>query len=72
VPVGGPLGDTVTIHLEFLDIGSVPWERRPESSRLLAELKRSDRGRPGVVVGESTHRWFGNQFYADESARRHE
>jgi DNA invertase Pin-like site-specific DNA recombinase len=50
---------------EFFDIGhsrSVPWERRPESSRLLAELKRPDRGWSGVVVGEGTRCWFGNQF----------
>jgi hypothetical protein len=32
----------------------VPWERRPESSRLLAELKRPDRGWSAVVVGEGT------------------
>lgn len=50
---------------EFFDIGhsrSVPWERRPESSRLLAELKRQDRGWSGVVVGEGTRCWYGNQF----------
>ena len=53
------------IVAEFFDIGhsrSVPWERRPESSRLLAELKRPDRGWSGVVVGEGTRCWFGNQF----------
>jgi DNA invertase Pin-like site-specific DNA recombinase len=50
---------------DFFDIGfsrSVPWERRPESSRLLAELKRPDRGWSGVVVGEGTRCWYGNQF----------
>jgi len=50
---------------EFFDVGfsrSVPWERRPESSRLLAELKRPDRGWSGVVVGEGTRCWYGNQF----------
>jgi DNA invertase Pin-like site-specific DNA recombinase len=53
------------IVADFFDVGysrSVPWERRPESSRLLAELKRPDRGWSGVVVGEGTRCWYGNQF----------
>lgn len=53
------------IVADFFDIGysrSVPWERRPESARLLAELKRPDRGWSGVVVGEGTRCWYGNQF----------
>src|SRR6266498_1095140 len=33
-----------------------------EASRLLAELKRPDRGWDAVVVGEGTRCWFGNQF----------
>lgn len=58
-----PLGGRIVT--EFFDIGqsrSVPWERRREASKLLAQLK--DRGRPwsGVVVGEGTRCWFGNQF----------
>jgi Recombinase/Recombinase zinc beta ribbon domain len=36
--------------------------RRPESARLLAQLKRPDRGWTGLVVGEGTRCWFGNQF----------
>lgn len=58
-PLGGNIGD------EFFDIGqsrSVPWERREEASRLLAALKRPDRGWNAVVVGEGTRCWFGNQF----------
>jgi hypothetical protein len=50
---------------DFFDVRfsrSVPWERRPESSRLLAELKRPDRDWSGVVVGEGTRCWYGNQF----------
>jgi DNA invertase Pin-like site-specific DNA recombinase len=50
---------------EFFDIGqsrSVLRERRDEGSRLLAELKRPDRGWDAVVVGEGTRCWFGNQF----------
>lgn len=58
-PVGG------TVAAEFFDIGqsrSVPWERREESSRLLAALKDPNRGWDAVVVGEGTRCWFGNQF----------
>ncbi|MDQ3787812.1 MAG: hypothetical protein M3422_11275 [Actinomycetota bacterium] len=32
------------------------------ASRLLAELKRPNRGWNAVVVGEGTRCWFGNQF----------
>lgn len=58
-----PLGGLIVA--EFFDVGqsrSVPWERRPNAARLLAELKRPDRGWNGVVVGEGTRCWFGNQF----------
>ncbi|HET9254527.1 MAG TPA: recombinase family protein [Pseudonocardiaceae bacterium] len=58
-----PLGGTVVA--EFFDIGqsrSVPWERRDQAARLLAALKNPDRGWAGVVVGEGTRCWFGNQF----------
>lgn len=58
-----PLGGVVTE--EFFDVGqsrSVPWERRPEASRLLAALKNPNRGWNAVVVGEGTRCWFGNQF----------
>ncbi|QUQ64586.1 recombinase family protein [Kutzneria sp. CA-103260] len=50
---------------EFFDVGqsrSVPWERRPAASRLLAALKDPDRRWTAVVVGEGTRCWFGNQF----------
>lgn len=50
---------------QFFDIGqsrSVPWQRRPEASRLLSALKNPRRGWTAVVVGEGTRCWFGNQF----------
>jgi DNA invertase Pin-like site-specific DNA recombinase len=53
------------VAAEFFDVGrsrSVPWGRREEASRLLAQLKRADRGWSAVVVGEGTRCWFGNQF----------
>jgi DNA invertase Pin-like site-specific DNA recombinase len=58
-----PLGGVVVAN--FFDIGqsrSVPWERRQDASKLLAELKNPNRGWNGVVVGEGTRCWFGNQF----------
>jgi DNA invertase Pin-like site-specific DNA recombinase len=58
-----PLGGQVIA--EFFDVGqsrSVPWERRHEAARLLAELKNPNRSWSGVVVGEGTRCWFGNQF----------
>ena len=59
----GPLGGTIVE--EFFDIGqsrSVTWDRRTEGSRLLAALKDPSRAWNGVVVGEGTRCWFGNQF----------
>src|SRR5881397_2516008 len=58
-----PLGGRITA--EFFDIGqsrSVPWDRRTEAGRLLAELKNPRRTWNAVVVGEGTRCWFGNQF----------
>jgi DNA invertase Pin-like site-specific DNA recombinase len=40
----------------------VPWDRRTEAARLLAELKNPRREWSAVVVGEGTRCWFGNQF----------
>lgn len=59
----GPVGGEVTD--DYFDVGqsrSVPWERRAESSRLLAALKDPNRRWNAVVVGEGTRCWFGNQF----------
>ncbi|MBB5923604.1 DNA invertase Pin-like site-specific DNA recombinase [Actinoalloteichus hoggarensis] len=53
------------VAAEFFDVGqsrSVPWERRTDAARLLAELKNPGRGWSAVVVGEGTRCWFGNQF----------
>jgi hypothetical protein len=58
-PYGG------VVSAEFFDIGqsrSVPWERRREGGRLLTALKDPRRTWTGVVVGEGTRCWFGNQF----------
>ena len=58
-PCGG------AVSAEFFDVGqsrSVPWDRRREGARLLAALKDPRRTWTGVVVGEGTRCWFGNQF----------
>lgn len=58
-----PLGGEIVA--EYFDIGQsrfLPWERREQASRILEELKRPDRGWDGLVVGEATRCWYGNQF----------
>ncbi|MGY1976299.1 recombinase family protein [Nocardia gipuzkoensis] len=54
-----------SIVADYFDIGqsrSVPWHRRAEAARLLADLKNPARGWTAIVVGEGTRCWFGNQF----------
>ncbi|WP_114755922.1 recombinase family protein [Nocardia pseudobrasiliensis] len=49
----------------YFDIGhsrSVPWDRRPEAARLLADLKNPKRRWRAIVVGEGQRCWYGNQF----------
>jgi site-specific DNA recombinase len=53
------------IVAEFFDVDksrSVPWPRRPEASRLLAELRDPERGFAAVVVGEPHRAFYGNQY----------
>ncbi|HET9898936.1 MAG TPA: recombinase family protein [Streptosporangiaceae bacterium] len=50
---------------EFFDIDksrSIPPQRRPEASRLLAALADPNRGFQAVVVGEPQRAFYGNQF----------
>jgi site-specific DNA recombinase len=52
--------DLITPHggvlvADYFDVGqsrSLPWKRRPEASRLLADVTSSDRSFDGVVIGE--------------------
>lgn len=58
-----PLGGVVVA--EYFDIGqsrSLPWERREKAGQILQDLKNPARGWDGLVVGEATRCWFGNQF----------
>ena len=53
------------INEEFFDVGhsrSLPWQRRPEASRLLAALRNPQRGFTAVVIGEPHRAFYGNQF----------
>jgi site-specific DNA recombinase len=53
------------IVAEFFDVDksrSIPPQRRPEASRLLAALADSQRGFEAVVVGEPQRAFYGNQF----------
>ena len=50
---------------EYFDVGqsrSLPWKRRPESARLLEDLRRPDRGFDAVVIGEPARAFYGGQF----------
>jgi site-specific DNA recombinase len=58
-----PLGGRIVA--EFFDIGdsrSLPWQRRAQASRLLADLPNPRRGFTAVVIGEPHRAFYGNQF----------
>ncbi|WP_327635292.1 hypothetical protein OHB24_35590 [Kribbella sp. NBC_00482] len=40
----------------------MPWERSDEASQAVQELKNPGRGWDGLVVGQATKCWYGNQF----------
>ncbi len=59
----GPVGGEVVA--EYFDIGqsrSLPWKRRPETARLLADLANPQRGFEAVVIGEPARAFYGGQF----------
>jgi site-specific DNA recombinase len=54
-----------TIVAEYFDVGqsrSIPWQRRPRASALLAALRDPERGFDAVVIGEPQRAFYGNQF----------
>lgn len=58
-PAGG------VVVAEYFDIGqsrSLPWKRRPEATRLLADLALPSRAFDAVVIGEPQRAFYGNQF----------
>lgn len=53
------------IVTEFFDVDksrSIPWQRRPQATALLAELKQADCGFDAVVIGEPHRAFYGNQY----------
>ncbi len=53
------------IVIQYFDAGqsrSVPWQRRPQASALLAALRDPRRGFDAVVIGEPQRAFYGNQF----------
>jgi hypothetical protein len=53
------------IVAEFFDIDksrSIPWQRRPQATALLAALKDPARGFDAVVIGEPHRAFYGNQY----------
>lgn len=62
--------DLITPHggvlaADYFDVGqsrSLPWKRRPEASRLLADVISRDRGFDAVVIGEPARAFYGPQF----------
>ena len=50
---------------EFFDVDksrSIPWQRRPRATALLAELKNPNREFDAVVIGEPHRAFYGNQY----------
>ena len=53
------------IVAEFFDVDksrSIPWQRRPRATALLAELKNPKREFDAVVIGEPHRAFYGNQY----------
>ena len=53
------------IVAEFFDVDksrSIPWQRRPQATALLAELKNPGREFDAVVIGEPHRAFYGNQY----------
>lgn len=55
-------GQIVTEYFDIDKSRSIPPDRRPQASLLLAELANPDRGWDAVVVGEPQRAFYGNQF----------
>jgi hypothetical protein len=50
---------------EFFDVDksrSIPWQRRPQATALLAELKSTARGFDAVGIGGPHRAFYGNQY----------
>jgi DNA invertase Pin-like site-specific DNA recombinase len=53
------------IVTEFFDVDksrSIPWQRRPQATALLGELRNKNRDFDAVVIGEPHRAFYGNQY----------
>jgi DNA invertase Pin-like site-specific DNA recombinase len=55
-------GVIVAEYFDVDDSRSIPWQRRPHATALLAELKNPNRGFDAVVIGEPHRAFYGNQY----------
>jgi site-specific DNA recombinase len=57
-----PHGEIVTIYHDIDKSRSLPWDRRPEASRILRALKDAHRGWDALVIAEPQRAFSGTQF----------
>jgi site-specific DNA recombinase len=57
-----PHGEIVTTYHDIDKSRSLPWDRRPEASRILADLKNHNRGWDALVIAEPQRAFSGTQF----------
>jgi DNA invertase Pin-like site-specific DNA recombinase len=55
-------GEIVTEYFDVDDSRSIPWQRRPHATALLADLRNPSRGFDAVVIGEPHRAFYGNQY----------
>jgi site-specific DNA recombinase len=57
-----PHGEIVTTYHDVDKSRSLPWERRPEASRILRDLRNPHRGWDALVIAEPQRAFSGTQF----------
>lgn len=57
-----PHGEIVTTYHDIDKSRSLPWDRRPEASRILRDLKDRNRGWDALVIAEPQRAFSGTQF----------
>jgi site-specific DNA recombinase len=57
-----PHGEIVTTYHDIDKSRSLPWDRRPEASRILSDLKDANRGWDALVIAEPQRAFSGTQF----------
>ncbi len=57
-----PHGEIVATYHDIDKSRSLPWERRPEASRILRDLKNPNRGWDALVIAEPQRAFSGTQF----------